>query len=153
MKTFKETSIGGCSKEELLQRLKTAGVQFNAYAETLFRHPDFSPNRAVLKVALVKVSLSDLGVNGACSYATILARAATMNLHPCPLNLGAFLRLEEFELLVGQYLTIASPSLGTDENEPTGFYVRDLDGIKWLRGYRVVGEADWPANNEFLFMK
>lgn len=35
---FKEISVGGLTKEALIQRLVDAGVQFNPYARTLFEH-------------------------------------------------------------------------------------------------------------------
>lgn len=43
IQTFKEISIGGLSKNQLLEQLVEAGIQFNRYADTLFEHPLFSP--------------------------------------------------------------------------------------------------------------
>ncbi len=41
---FKEITIGGISKEHLLQQLSEAGVQFNQYANILIDHPQFLPS-------------------------------------------------------------------------------------------------------------
>lgn len=42
---FKEINTGGLGKEQLIQRLSEAGIQFNKYANTLFEHPRFSSMR------------------------------------------------------------------------------------------------------------
>jgi hypothetical protein len=39
------------------------------------------------------------------------------------------------------------------ENFPTGFYLRNHEGSLWLRGYRSIGESEWPVENEFVFLK
>jgi hypothetical protein len=153
VETFKEISVGGLGKEALLQRLVEAGVRFNKYAHALLDHPSFSPGRQTEKVTLVKVKLSDLSLSSPCSYQAILDRASGLGLRLCPLYLGAFLRLEYLDQPEGPYLTIASPRLESDEDHPTGFYVRNFNHSLWLRGYRAVDEADWPAENEFVFMK
>ena len=97
------------------------------------------------------MKLSDLGLSSQCSYQAILNQALGMGFKPCPLYLGAFLRLEYLDQSEGPYLTIASPQLENDETYPTGFYVRNFDGSLWLRGYRAIGEAEWPLDNEFIF--
>jgi hypothetical protein len=153
METFKEISVGGLAKEPLVQRLVDTGVQFNKYAEILFDHHSFCPGQQVEKVKLVKVKLSDLSLNSPCSYQSIIDRASGMGLSLCPLYLGGFLRLEYLNQPEGPYLTIASLRPENDESHPTGFYIRNFENSLWLRGYRVIGEAEWPADNEFIFLK
>lgn len=149
---FKEISIGGLSKEQLIGQLVAAGIQFNKYANTLFEHPSFSPDEQVSIVKLAKVNLSDLNMQSPCSFQNIVTRAACLGLKTCPLYLGAFLRLQYLNQLEGSYLTIVSPRPENDEAYPTGFYVRNFNSSLWLRGYRVDGEPEWPAENEFVFI-
>lgn len=92
---------------------------------------------------LVKVKLSDLRLNNPCSFQDVCDRAS---------NLG-FLRLEYLDQPEGPYLTIASPQSENDENYPTGFYIRNFENSQWLRGYRAIGVAEWPMDNEFTFLK
>ena len=141
------------SKEALLQKLVAAGVQFNKYAEPLFEHPLFVPCEKPETVTLVKLSFSDLEVKVPCSYESILESGQKMGLKLCPLYLGAFLRLEMMDLPEGPYLAIASPRSEADENFPAGFYIRNLESVQWLRGYRVDGEPEWPPHHEFIFVK
>ncbi|MFN9068911.1 MAG: helicase, partial [Bdellovibrionales bacterium] len=100
---FKEINIGGLEKEQLIRRLSEAGIQFNKYAHALFEHPQFSPPSEVEKVSLVKVTLSDLGLNDTCSAEKFSNRAAVLGLKLCPLYLAAFLRLEYLNQPDGPY--------------------------------------------------
>lgn len=152
MKIFREINIGGISKEELLRRLGSAGVQFNEYAKILFKHPSFDPDSVTTKAILVKAKPFDLGIENPYSIEKIIEAASNFGLSPCPLYLAAFLRLEYIDQPEGPYLTIASNRLETDENYPTGLYLRNLEGLLWLRGFRAIGECDHPTDNEFIFL-
>lgn len=152
METFKEISIGGVPKGQLIKQLVEAGVEFNSYAKILFEHAAFSPDVTVEKVKLVKIKPSDLGLNNPYSIEDAIQRASSLGLRPCPLYLAAFLRLEYMDQPEGMYLTVASIRLENDENFPTGFYIRNLEHSLWLRGYRAIGQTDHPTNNEFIFL-
>jgi hypothetical protein len=148
-----ELVIGGLTKESLIRRLVEAGVEFNDYAKTLFEHPDFAPTQTTEKVTITQLSLSTLQLDSPCSFEAIAARASDLGLQLCPLYLAAFMRMEALDRPEGPYLTIASPRPEKDEAYPTGFYLRNIAGVSWLRGYRVQGEAEWPVENEFVFVK
>ncbi len=93
IQTFKEISIGGLSKNQLLEQLVEAGIQFNRYADTLFEHPSFSPAGKIAKVQLVKIKPSDFNMSNPCSYQAIVSQASSLGFSLCPLYLAAFLRL------------------------------------------------------------
>ena len=150
---FKEISIGGTTKENLLQKLIQADIQFNKYADTLFDHPQFTPSENSEFVKLVILKPSDLGLDNPCSFSELVKRASALGLRPCPLYLAAFLRLEYLEQASGPYLTIASIKPENDENYPNGFYIRNIEGTLWLRGYRADDFCEWPSGNEFIFIK
>jgi hypothetical protein len=150
---FKTISIGGITKDQLIKQLIDAGIQFNEYAKILFEHHAFSPINKSEKVKLVKVTLSDLGMDNPCSFQEVVNRASTLGLRICPLYCAAFLRLEYLEQPEGSYLTVASDKPESDENYPNGFYVRNFNKTLWLRGYRATDFCEWPIDNEFLFLK
>lgn len=137
LEIFREISIGGITKEQLLQKLIGAGIQFNKYADVLFDHPKFSPSEKNEKVKLVKVKLSDFNLSNPSSYQEMVNRASALGLRLCPLYLAAFLRLEYLEQSDGPYLTIASAKPENDENYPNGFYIRNNENVIWLRGYKA----------------
>lgn len=150
---FKEITIGGVTKAQLLQQLSDKGIQFNKYAGALFDHPDFLPPSHIERVKLVKLSLSNLGLRDTCSNEEFEAQVFALKLKLCPIYLAAFLRLQYLDQIEGPYLTIASKKLKMNEDYPNGFYIRNYDKALWLRGYVADGFADWPAPNEFIFMK
>jgi hypothetical protein len=92
METFKEISVGGVSKEQLINQLIKAGIQFNEYAKVLFQHPTFSSNVPAQKVTLVKVQPAELGLSNPYSLETAISRGLGLGLRPCPLHLAPFLR-------------------------------------------------------------
>lgn len=149
---FKEISIGGLTKEALLDRLGAAGIKFNAYAETLFTHPAFLPQQRIENVKLVKVKLSDFNLDNPCSFQELVSSASPSGLRLCPFYLAAHLRLEYLDQPEGPYLTIVSARPERNENYPSGFYLRNFDNSLWLRGYRADDFCEWPVDNEFVFL-
>lgn len=150
---FKEITIGGIKKEQLLQHLSEAGIQFNQYANILFDHSQFSPSEKAEKVKIVKVTLSDLDLNDTCSAEEFSNRIAELGLKFCPLYLAAFLRLDYLDQASGPYLTVASIKPEIDENFPNGFYLRNFENALWLRGFKADGFDGWPGTNEFILIK
>lgn len=150
---FKEISFGGLSKDDLIQKLAQANIQFNSYAHQLFAHHSFvvPDNSTVFK--LVKVNLLDLKISNPCSFGEIIRLSIKLGLKQCPLALGAFFRLAYLGQPEGPYLTIASIKPEQDENFPNGFYVRNTDNALWLRGYRASDDYRWPTESEFIFIK
>lgn len=148
---FKEISIGGITKEQLVKQLIEADIQFNEYAKILFEHRYFSPINKSEKVKLVKLTLSDLSMDNPCSFQEVVNQASTFGLKLCPLYCAAFLRLEYLEQPEGSYLTVASDKPENDESYPNGFYLRNFNKIHWLRGYRAADFCEWPMGNTFLF--
>lgn len=47
-------------------------------------------------------------------------------------------------------LAIASLPLGTDDF-PKGFYLRVVDGVPWLRGYRCEDAYEFAPEDAFIF--
>jgi hypothetical protein len=153
LEIFKEISIGGITKDQLVKQLIEAGIQFNEYAKILFEHQRFSPSNKSEKVKLVKVTISDLTMDNPCSFQEVVKRASALGLKPCPLYCAAFLRLEYLEQPESSYLTVVSDKPENDENYPNGFYIRNFNKILWLRGYCATDFCEWPMDNEFLFLK
>lgn len=141
------------SKDELIDRLVATGIQFNDYAKVLFDHPSFAPPATTERLSLVKIKPSALGLKNPYSLEMAIAEGSGLGLKTCPLYLAAFLRLNYMDQPEGPYLTVASPRLKSDENYPTGFYLRHTENTFWLRGYRAMGECDHPIDNELVFLK
>lgn len=127
-------------------------MHFNKYAETLLGSSYFQVSENKSLVKLVKVSLSDLEFKEEPFFVDICRAALDKGLSLCPLELGAFLRLEYLEQPEGTYLTIASKTPNDDREYPNGFYIRNFDGKLWLRGYRSDDDYPWPIDSKFIFI-
>ncbi len=167
--------VGGMSKAELLARLSDAKVELNESARVLFAHDKFTTSSAVSNIQTVEVSVADLGClsgggGGAggegATIERIHERAAACGLSLCPLELGPHMRLQYLDQPEGfighppsQHrappgsLTIASPELTSDDEIPKGFYLRRIEGVLWLRGYRSGADHLWSPEDVLVFVR
>lgn len=142
-------AVGGVPASMVRSDLAAAGVQLNAYAEELLDRPEFSagaPEPQTVEVVLR--SVSELGLTDGGTLPEVFAAAASAGLRLCPLATGPALRLALVEqesapdsiLSTGRAPTgsihVASAPVSEDHEAPKGFYLRVIDGVPWLRGYR-----------------
>jgi len=157
---------GGVAKDELLSRLEAAGVRLNEAGRTLFGDPRFTTSPTASRVDGVETSVAALGLADGATFATIVERAAAHGLSLCPLELGPHLRLElvdQEEGFVGQpasqhrappgSITLASAPLAEDDETPKGFYLRRIEGVLWLRGYRSWPGHHWSPQDMLFFVR
>lgn len=155
---------GGLSKVQLLERLRAGQVALNPAAQALFDDERFVPAPRPAVVHTLELVVADLGLIDGATMAGIVAAAAAQGLVPCPLELAAHLRLElvdQPEGYVGQpetrhqappgALTVVSPALDADDAVPKGFYLRRIDGVLWLRGYRSGPDHHWSPHDRLVF--
>jgi hypothetical protein len=157
-------SVGGRTKAELLQDLQHNAIAMNESAQRLFASDDFTTSETRYDVPTVELTVRDLGFPGGATIAAIYARAGVLGLGLCPLELGPDLRLQYRDQPEGAWgqpvrrhqppsgaLTIASAQLSADDAVPKGFYLRRIQGVLWLRGYRCGPAHVWAPEDHFLF--
>lgn len=110
--------------------------------------------------------MGQLGLSGGGTLAQIEAAAHRAGLAVCPPATGPYLRL----LLTSQEaapdsilsagrppsgaLTVLSePFNGGDPELPRGFYLRVVDGVSWLRGYRCDDDYVYSVGDEFVLRR
>lgn len=152
MKQLNQWAIvwGGKSKTELLALLKQHQIGLNAYAKQLLSELVFT-NEA-RQIQLIETSVLDLGFSSGALFSDIVESALNSGLSLCPLELAPYFRLH-YLTQEGPDLTIASPKFSQDDNDPNGFYLRYLDGIYWLRGYRASDDWLYSAEKRFAFIQ
>jgi hypothetical protein len=156
--------IGGLTKHAMRVELQRAGVELNELGRTLFAQPGFTTAAEASTVDTVELAVADLGCADGGVIATVLERARERGLRPCPLELGPHLRLQHRDQPEGHIgqpatrgrappgsITVVSLPVSDDEGVPKGFYLRRIDGILWLRGYRSGPEHVWSAQDRLLF--
>lgn len=160
-RTFRLT-LGSLNQEELTSALQHAGVQLNTHARTLLDQIDVQDG-AGQSLTLTEVSVADLGLSEGGSLSAVFAAAEVRGLGPCPAATAPYLRLawsdqrpsSHAELPAGRApdgsVTVASLPPSADDEDPKGFYLRVLEGVSWLRGYRCDDEHRWAATDRFVF--
>lgn len=105
-------------------------------------------------------SVADLGLPDGCTLPQILAAAKERGFLPCPPDMGPYLRLALMEqeqapdsvLSAGRVPTgalhVLSEPLSEDYRYPKGFYLRVVDGARWLRGYWCDDDYVWPPESQ-----
>jgi hypothetical protein len=146
--------VGGMDKRELVQTLREHNVQLNQAAETLFDDRRFTPLGQSQIIEIAVLSVADLGFGEGATYEQLTARALESGLVECPLELGPHLRVQFLDQPEGSAgfpatkhqappgsITVASSPLDDCYETPKGFYLRRINGVLWLRGYR-----SWPGH-------
>ena len=97
---------------------------------------------------------------------SFMQRSAELGLSLCPLELAPHLRLQYLDQPEGYSghppsqhrappgsITVASAQLSEDDDLPKGFYLRRIEGVLWLRGYRCGAEHIWSPEDHFVFCR
>ena len=153
-------------KSEILTVLKTNNICINVYAKVYMNHSRFQTKGVRSRIRVVLSSLQELGLENGAVYADIFSRANEMGLYPCQPSTGLFLRLSYLNqaqskdsVLSGTHhspdssVTVLSDFLEKDDSFPKGLYLRNVDGILWLRGYICDETYSWSLEDVFAFEK
>ena len=143
--------------------LEENGIRVNLSAEKIFSHPRFS---AVLPedTRVIIASLREIGLENGAALGEIFQRLPQAGLKPCSPGTGLFLRLawpdqpmSRNSVLSGTHeapdgaVTVLSELLEESDAFPKGLYLRNVDGVLWLRGYTCDAEYRFPADSLFAF--
>jgi hypothetical protein len=155
-------SVGGAGRTELRAALRSHGVLLNAHAETLLDHEAFDVREPV-ELTIVERSVGELGLGDGGTLPEVYAAAQQQGLSLCPPDTGPYLRLAlrsqpnapDSVLSAGRSpagsIKVAAAPLSDDVEFPKGFYLRVVDGVQWLRGYRCDDEYRYTAGDRFAF--
>lgn len=164
--TARTVSVGGFTKTELLHELQRNSILMNPYAERLFASDFLTMTQTQYRVKTVELAVGNLGFSQAVTIPEIYERAGEVGLGLCPLELGPYLRLHYLEQPEGYLgkpsrenqapygsITVASEKFTDDEDFPKGFYLRRINGVLWLRGYRSNIDQLWESDVHFVFVE
>ncbi|OWR27259.1 helicase [Saccharibacillus sp. O23] len=158
--------IGGLTKSELLEKLQADSIELNRYADLLFADDRFTTDETASRLTTVELCPADLGFPEGATMPQIQAAAFERDLRLCPLELGPHMRLQMQDQPEGRSssankthqapdgsITIVSAPLTEDHEIPKGFYLRNIDGVLWLRGYVADDTHVWNAYDRFIFCR
>ncbi len=151
-------TIGGLSRDELTHRLRDGGVQVNAHAETLLADDVFDAADPATTLRVVTRTVADLGLHDGAPLSRVIEAVRENGFELCPATTGPYLRLLLTQRSVqgavqkqgrapSGSLTVLSRPLRDDDEYPKGFYLRVVDGVSWLRGYRCDDQHRWAPHD------
>lgn len=158
--------VGGLAKPDLLRELQKHAISMNELAERLFASDRFAVSETRYSLTTVELTVRELGFPRGATTVDTLQRAGELDLGPCPLELGPYLRLQVLDQPEGYdgkpvwrhrapygSITIASERPCADDDFPRGFYLRRMEGVLWLRGYRSGDRHLWDADDHLVFCR
>lgn len=156
--------VGGLTKSQLIEKLQQYSILMNESGERLLADDKFTTSNTKYSLQTVELTVGDLGFHDGSTTAQIIKRASELVLELCPLELAPHLRLEYLDQPEGYIgnplrvhqapagsITIASEILSEDDDFPKGFYLRRINGVLWLRGYRADHLHVWNPGDHFIF--
>ncbi len=155
--------VGGHSRVEIMQFLRRANILHNDHAETLLAHPAFDAP-AARSLRIVERTVRELGFEHGAVQSRVFTTARNQGLELCPLVTGPYLRLAMTEqsnapdsvLSAGRAPTgaihVASDPPSQDVEYPKGFYLRVVNGQRWLRGYRCDDTYEWAPEQRLALV-
>lgn len=159
-KTIK-LEYGGFSKNDLLIKLNSSDIQLNEFATTIFYSEFFKVSEQKKQVSLLITTIKEIGFSEGATIPEIQKKLKNYGLSECSLEIAPYLRLflknqeEVKKETVNQApfgsLTIFSNPIVEDEDFPKGFYLRNIDGKLWLRGYCCSLDYIWSPNDKMVF--
>jgi hypothetical protein len=123
-------------------------------------HDGFTTLSTPQVIDVVQISVSALGLPGGGTFDQVVEHALARNYSLCPLELGPHFRLQFMDQAEGFLgyppsvnrkppgsITVASQPIAQSDDVPKGFYLRVIEGVPWLRGYRSwAGHVYAPAD-------
>jgi hypothetical protein len=164
LSTNHQVRIGSVAKPDLLKELEARGVQLNPFAHELFAHDGFTTLAKPVEINVVQISAAQLGLAGGGTFDQIVERALARGYALCPLELGPHFRLQFMHQAEGFLgyppsanckppgsITVASQPIEQSDDVPKGFYLRVMEGVPWLRGYRSWAGHVYAPGDVFAF--
>jgi len=143
--------IGGKTKEQLIQELKTAGIILDFYASDALRSLDFTTQTEAETIDLVRLSVADLGFPNGATTGQICNRAVELGLELCPAEVAPYQRLQDLNQPLGERYHIVTKSITNWYDTLNVFDLERFGGKLWLHYYREFPTQPWAPEGEFIF--
>ncbi|MDQ1097603.1 MULTISPECIES: hypothetical protein [Chryseobacterium] len=151
------------SREALFHALKSAGIPTNAYADLIFNHPAYNYTDAEKEISIAELTLHDLGLKDGGNFKQIEEAVQLSGYSYCPLEAAPYIRMHYRSQKIAQpktesghppdsILIFSKPMLHSDDF-PKGFYLRNIEGILWLRAYIASDDYFWEPDTQLIVKK
>lgn len=150
-------------EDRIPKLLEENHILINNYAKEYFSHHKFFAGDPG-DISVVVASLKEIGFENGATLGEIFQRIPDLGLKPCPPCTGLFLRMawkdqpeSNNSVLSGTHsspdraVNVLSEVLEQNDDYPKGLYLRNVDGVLWLRGYICDFSYKFPEDTLFAF--
>lgn len=148
------------NRANLEAELRLAGVQLNDGARELLADKVFDSYPASAASMVQQVGVAELGLPEGGTTEQLYRAARLLGFGQCPLLLGPYFRLHYRDQPEGAAGFPSTTGLAPPGSltvacslENVGFYLRKMEGILWLRGFRCDAEHRWSPEDQFVFCR
>ena len=149
---WKYLTIGGVSRDELLERLVDSGHSVNDYARDIISKKEFTTREDLTTLKLAKVQVSELGFTNKPTSAELFSRTKQRKLGLCPAETGLHLRLAYPDQPLDEWIWVAMETIVDSNGNPNMFDVVRTTRGSWIRGRWVSPEGFWRLDEIIVFV-
>lgn len=151
---WKKITLGDAwGVEKLVAALEENKHMIDSSSWNIMRTPEFKTGHIGSEIALIKITLKELGLGDGVGYADIFAVAENAGLKLCPPELAPRLRLE-YDQPYEETLVVAMAPIKDEDELASVFTVHHWDWGQGL-GACCCGESnnedEWHADSEWIF--
>ena len=145
-----EAEIGGQSKEELIEEMKTQ-FQVSSYAKSMLQNADFTVLKDKEQITLIRLKVRDLGFTEATPVKEIYDKAEELGLELCPAEIGPQLRKQYLNQPLNEWLRIGMKPIAVSDGNPLVFYLERFEDGLWLHSIWAHPGSKWNPDSVVVF--
>lgn len=146
---WKTIEIGGKTKKQLEKELDKFNV--SEYAKAIMNHKDFTVQKKVESINLVRLTVRELGFMNFATTDQIFQKASELGLELCPAEVGPHLRFIYTDQPIGEWFSIAMEPISDPDGRPGVFDLkRRGDGV-WLSSFWAEPGDRWNPGGGIVF--
>ncbi len=149
---WKRITIGGKSKEALIAEMESKGFKIGDWARDMMGKKAFTTSPESIELALVRVTVAELGFRKGATTKSIWQRAGKFGLTLCPAEVGPHLRLADADQPQDDWYWVGMEPITDSDGCPNVFGVGRGGFGRWL-GSDDAGPSDrWNPGHRLVFV-
>ena len=145
-----EVTIGGQSKEELIEEMKSQFI-VSETADSMLKNADFTVSKEKENLTLIFLKVQGLGFSSDPTTEEIFKKAEELGLELCPAETGPQLRNQYLDQPTNEWFNIAMKPIINSDGGPNVFYLSRNDDGLWLNNFWAFPGDLWNPDGELVF--
>ncbi|MCL8538626.1 hypothetical protein M9991_17300 [Chryseobacterium gallinarum] len=147
-------------KKALLSQFKILDIRINGYGKALLKSPLYKFSFPDEMIKITEVCLWDIGFRNGATFSEIEGFIESGPYDYCPVEFAPYIRLSYLKQPISGFcdknkhptdasIIFSKPFL-MDDTFPKGFYIRNIHGKLWLRGFLCSKDYHFPAQTRLI---